>query len=331
MNGNSFQSFPGPGWHAGRHATGACSTRTSTRGARAGTPTLRTAGPAAGPSATAASSRPGAATTCSRSVTSRPRTCRCTSGSRIGSSCATTGTRRVLGPTFPNREYLMSGQSGGNMTNAFPTSPDRIRVGQHPAEAGARVGVTGGEYYGDLPMFGVVRFADASVRAPDRELPRRRRPRVGFRKVSFITPSSLVDETRTDDHPHGDPRAAQRFVQRRVRVVREVAALAQRVVHPHLRRVGRVLRPRRAAALRRRPGEHERRVRLRSGGLPGADDHRVAARVAVRRRSPAVRPHVDPAVPRVALPRRAAARRGWLDHVVVDDSAIATRATWARC
>lgn len=30
----------------------------------------------------------------------------------------------VLGPTYPNREYLHSAQSGGNKSNAFPTGPD---------------------------------------------------------------------------------------------------------------------------------------------------------------------------------------------------------------
>src|SRR5262249_50891418 len=30
----------------------------------------------------------------------------------------------VLGPTFPNREYLHSGQSGGLKSNVFPTDPD---------------------------------------------------------------------------------------------------------------------------------------------------------------------------------------------------------------
>ncbi len=116
----------------------------------------------------------------------------------------------LLGPTYPNREYLMSGQSGGNMTNAFPTTPAGFAWDNILLKL-ARAGVSGAEYYGDLPMFAlfgpqmnpfehpVANFHDDAARG---RLP----------KVSFITPSFLGDETRTDDHPHGDPRAAQRFV-----------------------------------------------------------------------------------------------------------------------
>ena len=34
----------------------------------------------------------------------------------------------LLGPTYPNREYLLSGQSGGNKTNYLPLAERRLHV-----------------------------------------------------------------------------------------------------------------------------------------------------------------------------------------------------------
>ena len=58
-------------------------------------------------------------------------------------------------------------------------------------------------------------------------------------------------------------------------------------------------------------------------GLPRADDPRVTLRAARVRRQPDLRPHVDPAVHRVALPRRAA-RRTWRRRTGVGTSPNAT-------
>ncbi|HEX5097148.1 MAG TPA: alkaline phosphatase family protein [Acidimicrobiia bacterium] len=113
----------------------------------------------------------------------------------------------LLGPTFPNREYLLSAQSGGHKSNdsepggfKWETIVDRL--------AAANVSVA--EYYSDLPVFALwgsrllpyLRpvtnfFADAAAG----KLP----------QVCFVDPK-FVGPERTDDHPHGDPRAAQRFV-----------------------------------------------------------------------------------------------------------------------
>ena len=115
----------------------------------------------------------------------------------------------ILGPTYPNREYLLSGQSGGNKTNAFPptsdgfpwpTIVDRLSAG----------GVSVAEYFSDLPPLALWGPRMAPFLRPiDRyhedaeagQLP----------AVSFVSPI-FVGENRTDDHPHGDPRAAQGFV-----------------------------------------------------------------------------------------------------------------------
>ena len=114
----------------------------------------------------------------------------------------------VLGPTYPNREYLLSGQSGGNKTNAFPTGDgfpwdtivDRL----------AAAGVSVADYYTDLPPLALW----GSRMGPYL------RPISGYYEdaaagtlpqVTFLDPGFL-GENRSDDHPHGDPRAAQRFV-----------------------------------------------------------------------------------------------------------------------
>jgi phospholipase C len=115
----------------------------------------------------------------------------------------------LLGPTYPNREYLLSGQSGGNKTNfipaetggfKWPTIVDRLAAANVPAT----------EYYGDFPqlllwgsrMGAHIRNFDAFAGdAASGKLP----------NVSIVTPS-FIGDTRTDDHPLGDPRAAQMFV-----------------------------------------------------------------------------------------------------------------------
>ena len=123
----------------------------------------------------------------------------------------------LLGPTYPNREYLMSGQSGGNKTNAFPPTPDGFS-GTTIVDGSPRRASRAAEYYSDLPMFAAVGFANAAVRLhPIDELSRATRPAGRLPNVSFVSPSFIGDETRTDDHPHGDPRAAQTVRQRRVR------------------------------------------------------------------------------------------------------------------
>jgi len=115
----------------------------------------------------------------------------------------------LLGPTYPNREYLLSAQSGGYKSNylplaeggfKWPTIVDRL--------AAAHVEVA--DYASDLPpillwgerMNPFIRKIDAfAADAAAGKLP----------SVTFVSPAFLGDN-RTDDHPHGDPRAAQAFV-----------------------------------------------------------------------------------------------------------------------
>jgi phospholipase C len=115
----------------------------------------------------------------------------------------------LLSSTYPNREYLLSGQSGGHKDNylpfdeggfQWPTIMDRL--------AAADVSLV--EYYSDFPqillwgnrMGPFTRTIDAfATDAAAGKLPR----------VSILTPRFLGEE-RNDDHPFGDPRAAQQFV-----------------------------------------------------------------------------------------------------------------------
>jgi phospholipase C len=114
----------------------------------------------------------------------------------------------LLGPTYPNREYLLSGQSGGNKSNVFPTGDgfpwdtivDRL--------AGAGVSVA--DYASDLPPIALWgsrmaphlrSIADYYEDAEAGRLP----------QVTLVDPAFL-GEARSDDHPLGDPRAAQHFV-----------------------------------------------------------------------------------------------------------------------
>ena len=115
----------------------------------------------------------------------------------------------ILGPTFPNREYLHSADSGGHKTNylpaaeggfQWPTIWDRLQT----------AGVSARYYYLDLPVVSLWGprlmplattldgfFDDASAG----NLP----------NVVFVDPR-FVGPDRNDDHPHADIRAGQRFL-----------------------------------------------------------------------------------------------------------------------
>ena len=121
----------------------------------------------------------------------------------------------LLGPTFPNREYMHSAQSGGVTDNRLPS--------QHPDSQHAlgftwptiwdlceAAGLPWGYYFVDLPATGLWGarllkgthhiehfFADALAGT----LP----------NVVFVDPG-FTTGLRTDEHPHSDIRAGQAFV-----------------------------------------------------------------------------------------------------------------------
>jgi len=115
----------------------------------------------------------------------------------------------VLGPTFPNREYLHSGQSGGNKTNyipvaeggfSWPTIWDRLDAAGVPCRY----------YASDLPVTALwgarlTRFQhalpDYFTDCANGTLP----------NVTYVDPS-FFGANENDDHPLADIRGGQRFL-----------------------------------------------------------------------------------------------------------------------
>ena len=113
----------------------------------------------------------------------------------------------LLGPTFPNRFYLHSGQSNGRKDNALPTAPfewatiwDRL----------AAAGVPAAYYASDLPFLALWgnrlvpstrAIADYFTDCAAGTLP----------NVTFIDPA-FVGAGENDDHPLADVRAGQHFL-----------------------------------------------------------------------------------------------------------------------
>lgn len=123
----------------------------------------------------------------------------------------------LLGPTFPNREYLHSAQSGGIKTNAFPFDVGYPSGFTWPTiwDRLAAAGVPARYYYTDLPVTALwgarltpysKTIANYFTDAAAGLLP----------NVVFLDPG-FVGETRTDEHPHGDVRDGQRLVEQCVR------------------------------------------------------------------------------------------------------------------
>jgi phospholipase C len=111
----------------------------------------------------------------------------------------------VLGPTWPNRLYLVGAQSGGVMSNSligqdkfrFPTIFDRLQA----------AGVEWIYYYGDAP------FLQVFERVPEERMKRIERFFVDaadgkLPPVTFVDPAFL----RNDDHPPHHPLLGQQFI-----------------------------------------------------------------------------------------------------------------------
>ena len=115
----------------------------------------------------------------------------------------------LLGPTYPNRLYLLSGQSGGYKHNYLPFAEDGY---QWPAlfdRLSAR-GVGVADYasdFGPLLLFGsravpfLRTYADYQSDAAAGTLP----------SVTYVDPAFL-GAGQNDDHPLADPRAGQQFI-----------------------------------------------------------------------------------------------------------------------
>lgn len=125
----------------------------------------------------------------------------------------------LLGPTFPNRYYQHSAQSGGLKSNDLPPQA----AADNPAWAAGwdwptiwtllfRAGVTGASYFSNLPALalwgarhvGHIRhvanfFADCAAGTL---------PQVSFVDPWFLVPNGVAN----DDHPHADIRLGQAFL-----------------------------------------------------------------------------------------------------------------------
>jgi phospholipase C len=127
----------------------------------------------------------------------------------------------LLGPTWPNREYQHSAQSGGVKTNADPQ--DALDAYPHGGlyrwetiwDRMIAKGLSVTYYYSDLPFIGVFGNRYAGIIKPVSEfyadaaagtLPR----------LAFVDPMFLDggggDGLSGDEHPHGDIRIGQAFI-----------------------------------------------------------------------------------------------------------------------
>jgi len=212
----------------------------------------------------------------------------------------------VLGPTWINRPYLYAATSEGRTR-----SPKPLDTGVYKAptiiDRLASADVSAVEYFINISpallwgnrMLPHVRSTDQYFLDVSRgQLP----------QVSFLTPGMGVP-FRTDDHPQGDIGIGQRFIhavfsafvrspqwQRGMFVLTydEHGGFYDHVKPP-------VVQDDHATDRPYEPGP---------AGVPGTDRPGVAVCTAQLRRPQPVRPHLDHALPRMALPRRAAAGSG---------------------
>src|SRR5262245_15573931 len=119
----------------------------------------------------------------------------------------------VLGPTYPNREYLHSGQSGGLKRNFFPNEVGYPQGFTWPTIWDRMIvaGVPARYYFTDLPVTALWGSRLLSLSSPianyfedaaQGTLP----------NVVFLDPG-FVGAHQTDEHPLGDVRDGQRLVQ----------------------------------------------------------------------------------------------------------------------
>ncbi len=244
IDGRQHQTFPGPTGPVGRPRTSSAPPTSRTRTRAATTPTPATAGTRAGRSATAGSSRRGAATTSSRSATTSATTCRSRRSSPAGSRRSTATTRRCSArPTRTASTSTPRSRAATRPTRSRPTGGFSVGDDLGPARRAGRAG----------PLLLLRPPVPRALRQPGRRpVPA---PKTDYfadcaagtlPAVSFLDPKlprpRAVRRPPARRHPPGPGVPA-----RRVRRVRRVTELAQRALHGHLRRVGRVLRPRRAA------------------------------------------------------------------------------------
>ncbi len=115
----------------------------------------------------------------------------------------------VLGPTYPNREYHVSGQSGGHKDNYLPIVENGFQWTAIFDRLSA-AGVSVCDYASDFPTFALFgprsqpflrTYDDFQTDAAAGNLP----------AVSYVEPH-FVGDAENDDHPLADPRGGQLFI-----------------------------------------------------------------------------------------------------------------------
>jgi len=210
----------------------------------------------------------------------------------------------ILSATYPNRFYTHAARTdridNTSRQTSMPTIWDRL--------AGA--GVPANYYFSDLPFLALwgEKYLPISkpvdsffAEAASGTLP----------QFSYLDPFFLGEEQggSNDDHPHADIRRGQAFVSQVAKAVATSPLWSDRPGH-HLRRVGGLLRPRHATALRRRPRHWSRGVRPRTGRLSRTGLRLLPLRAPRRDRPRDLRPHLAAAVRGVALRPGPAVRPG---------------------
>jgi phospholipase C len=115
----------------------------------------------------------------------------------------------VLGPTYPNRAYLHSAQSGDYKANTLPFATGGYQWETIWDRLGA-AGVPAAYYWTDLPTLALWGGRlDSFERKIDQYFTDAQQGKLP--RVAFVDPAFLTDN-RTDDHPHADIRAGQRFL-----------------------------------------------------------------------------------------------------------------------
>ena len=195
VNGNSFQQLPGPGRHAGRHVPARAVPRRR--------PVARVRPPRPGPRLERrprrARRRLPRARERQRHLRARllrgAKTSRCTSALARRFIVCDDWHASVLGPTYPNREYLMSGQSGGNKTNDVPADARRLRSGTTSSTASPRAGVSGRPSTTATSRSSLLWGSRMNPHVAHRSrLTTTTRPPGNLPNVSFVTPSFVGDE-----------------------------------------------------------------------------------------------------------------------------------------
>ena len=208
----------------------------------------------------------------------------------------------LLAGTFPNRQYAYTAQSDGQREDPIPLLPGMYKT---PTIFGKLIGQ-------QVPVRGLLH------RSPVARALGRRSTTPGsipiddyfdacaagtLPNVVAISPA-FGGDLRTDDHSQGDVLLGQRFIREVFKAFAQSKHWERGLFILTYDEWGGFFDHVQAADAARPARQRRPRERLRARRLPRADDPGVALRAAELRRPPGLRPHVDPALPRVALPGR---------------------------